>query len=86
MQPRQVAILLMFALSLGMLTGCSKDQILSWFGGDESTPVSTPGSTKSLIPKSPFFKLAINPEFKTSTCFAKLDTFKSGGSIIRSQD
>ncbi|QDU80688.1 hypothetical protein Pla110_24200 [Polystyrenella longa] len=79
MQSRFMAILLTGTLCLGMLTGCSKEQILGWFGSSETTPISQNAAKPTFsIPESPFFELKINPNFKTKGCYAKLDTFNSG--------
>ncbi|MCA9039910.1 MAG: hypothetical protein KDA65_06120 [Planctomycetaceae bacterium] len=79
MPSRFVLFSFIFVFFLGNLTGCSKEQILGWFGDSETVPVTTkPGTPTSSTPKSPFFSMEVNPAIKTNSCYAKFDKFDSG--------
>lgn len=80
MPSRFVTLLVVCMLGSAGLAGCSKEQILGWFGKSESTTPSVAGGGKTATPanQAPFFELKISPEFKFTNCFAQLDTFNDG--------
>ena len=66
-------------LGSAVLSGCSKEQILGWFGKSDSTTPGTSSGGKPAKPanQTPFFHLK-NPELKFANCFAQLDSFNDG--------
>lgn len=68
-------IVLFLSLSVSGLAGCSKEQILGWFG--TSTPDAPPKSAAPKLPvfSSPFMELSVSPSIQAGDCFVRLYTF-----------
>lgn len=75
MRVKRNTLLLFLTFVVIGASGCSKEQIMGWFG--QSPPDATAPIVKApRIPSSPYMKLEVNPAIQTEECYIKLVKFK----------